>query len=234
MHFSKAGNAAHLTQEQLESDMTIAKYAFIDGFALNIAQQDQNTDAVLQKAYAAAKKVGDFSLFLSFDYLSGGPWPVDRVVETINRYASHPAQFHYDERRPLVSTFEGVGNIDDWVEIRNKTDCFAMPDWTSLGPEGFAKVQDKVDGVFSWDAWPVGTEHKGMKGDEAWANAAGGKPYMMPVSPWFYTNLPQWNKNWLWKGAHLWTRRWEEVYYFQPELVQVSLFFFCRVDVLID
>ena len=23
------------------------------------------------------------------------------------------------------------------------------------------------------------------------------KPYMMPVSPWFYTNLPGYDKNWL-------------------------------------
>jgi hypothetical protein len=26
---------------------------------------------------------------------------------------------------------------------------------------------------------------------------AGGKAYMMPVSPWFYTNLPGYDKNWL-------------------------------------
>lgn len=215
----------HLTQEQLESDITTAKHAFIDGFALNIAQQDPNTDSVLQKAYTAAEKVGNFSIFLSFDYLSGGAWPVDRVVDTINRYKTHPAQFYYNDS-PLVSTFEGVGNIDDWEEIRNQTDCFAMPDWTSLGPESFANVRDKVDGFFSWDAWPVGAENKSLQSDEAWVNVTDGKPYMMPVSPWFYTNLPQWNKNWLWKGAHLWTQRWEEVYYFQPDLVQVSFLSF--------
>lgn len=33
---------------------------------------------------------------------------------------------------------------------------------------------------------------------------AGGKPYMMPVSPWFYTNLPGYHKNWAWKGDNLW------------------------------
>jgi hypothetical protein len=25
-------------------------------------------------------------------------------------------------------------------------------------------------------------------------------PFQMPVSPWFYTNLPGYNKNWLWRG----------------------------------
>lgn len=33
---------------------------------------------------------------------------------------------------------------------------------------------------------------------------AGGKPYMMPVSPWFYTNLPGYDKNWAWGGGSLW------------------------------
>ncbi|KAH8702310.1 putative alpha-1,3-glucanase [Talaromyces proteolyticus] len=214
------GNAAKLTPDQLQSDMELAKQAFIDGFALNIAQQDPSTDAVLQNAYAAAERVGNFSLFLSFDYLSGGPWPVDRVIDTINRYKTSPAQLYY-ERKPLVSTFEGVGNVDDWPRIREGTGCFAMPDWTSLGPERFANVRDNVDGFFSWDAWPVGKANKSIHNDQEWVNATAGKPYMMPVSPWFYTNLPQWNKNWLWEGAHLWTHRWEEVYHFQPDIVQI-------------
>ncbi|KAL2125844.1 hypothetical protein VTI74DRAFT_2520 [Chaetomium olivicolor] len=32
----------------------------------------------------------------------------------------------------------------------------------------------------------------------------------MPVSPWFYTNLPQWKKNWMWRGDNLWFDRWQE------------------------
>jgi hypothetical protein len=27
-------------------------------------------------------------------------------------------------------------------------------------------------------------------------------PYMMPVSPWFFTNLPGYKKNWIWRGDH--------------------------------
>lgn len=44
-----------------------------------------------------------------------------------------------------------------------------------------------------------------------------GMPYMMPVSPWFYTNLPGFGKNWLWRGDALWYDRWTEVIYNQPE-----------------
>jgi glucan endo-1,3-alpha-glucosidase len=38
---------------------------------------------------------------------------------------------------------------------------------------------------------------------------------MMPVSPWFYTNLP--SKNWLWRGDDLWPQQWDEVMNLQPE-----------------
>ncbi|KAJ5498736.1 Glycoside hydrolase family 71 [Penicillium expansum] len=48
-----------------------------------------------------------------------------------------------------------------------------------------------------------------------------GKPYMMPVSPWFYSNLPGYNKNWLWRGDDLWRDRCEEVMVVQPDLVQI-------------
>jgi hypothetical protein len=42
---------------------------------------------------------------------------------------------------------------------------------------------------------------------------------MMPVSLWFYTNLP--SKNWLWRGDNLWHQRWNEVVDLQPELVEI-------------
>lgn len=44
-----------------------------------------------------------------------------------------------------------------------------------------------------------------------------GLPYMMPVSPWFYPNLPGYGKNWLWRGDDLWYDRWMEVIYNEPE-----------------
>lgn len=44
-----------------------------------------------------------------------------------------------------------------------------------------------------------------------------GLPYMMPASPWFYTNLPGYDKNWLWRGDDLWYDRWVEIIYNEPE-----------------
>jgi hypothetical protein len=45
---------------------------------------------------------------------------------------------------------------------------------------------------------------------------------MMPVAPWFFTNLPGFgNKNWLWRGDELWDVRWAQVAARQPEYVQI-------------
>ncbi|KAL4894594.1 mutanase [Aspergillus ambiguus] len=214
------GNAYYMTPAQWESDIVEAKKAHIDGFALNIAPQDHHTERALQAAYDAADKIGGFSLFISFDYESGGPWPLDRVISLINTYKPRGAQFHYDGK-PLVSTFEGPGNAGDWPSIKAATGCMFIPCWTSMGPEGISRVLHTVDGAFSWDAWPVGAEDKSTASDEAWMGALAGKPYMMPVAPWFYTNLPQWNKNWLWRGDDLWHYRWKQVIELQPPLVQI-------------
>lgn len=47
----------------------------------------------------------------------------------------------------------------------------------------------------------------------------------MPVSPWFYTNLPGFGgpggKNWLWRGDELWDVRWAQVAAVQPDYVQI-------------
>ncbi|KAB8274147.1 glycosyl hydrolase family 71-domain-containing protein [Aspergillus minisclerotigenes] len=214
------GNAYYMTPDQWELDIVEAQKAHIDGFALNIAPQDHHTDRALQTAYDAAEKIGNFSLFISFDYLSGGPWPADRVITIVNSYKNRKAQFHY-EGKPLVSTFEGVGNAGDWPNIKAATGCLFIPCWTSMGPAGIRNVLNDIDGAFSWDAWPVGAEDKKVTNDLEWMKALSGKPYMMPVAPWFYTNLPQWGKNWLWRGDDLWHYRWKQVIELQPPLVQI-------------
>lgn len=218
----QVGTAGAMSPAEWERDIIEAQKAHIDGFALNIAPQDDYTDRVLQTAYDAAERIGGFSLFLSFDYLSGGPWPQDRVITIINTYKSRRAQFLY-KGKPLVSTFEGVGNSGDWPNIKSATGCTFIPSWTSLAPSGLRTVHNVIDGAFSWDAWPVGAEDKDSSSDKAWIDALAGKPYMMAVSPWFYTNLPQWNKNWLWRGDNLWHYRWRHVMDLQPALVQVCL-----------
>lgn len=212
-----------MSSDDWVSDITAAKDAHIDGFVMNIAPQDSYTDSVLQKAYDAAEAVGNFSMFLSFDYESGGPWAASDVITKINTYKDKPAQFYY-KGRPLVTTFEGTGNVGDWPGIKAATDSFVMPTWTSLGVTGLASVLGVIDGFASWDAWPEGTQDMTDAPDRAFMSAITGKPYMMPVSPWFYTNLPQWNKNWLWRGDSLWHDRWAQAIELRPAIVEVGLF----------
>lgn len=56
--------------------------------------------------------------------------------------------------------------------------------------------------------------------DKAWYAAVQPKAYMMPVSPWFYTNLPP-DKNWLWRGDDMWHTRWQQVLEIKPNFVEV-------------
>ena len=216
----QVGNAANMSPGDWQNDISLAKAAGIDGFALNIATQDSYTDTVLQTAYAAAESVGGFSLFLSFDYASGGPWQASDVVSKINSYSGQAAQFQY-QGKTFVSTFEGTDNINDWSSIKSQTNCYLVPDWTSLGPAGFGTQASVADGAFSWDAWPEGASDMTDDEDQAWQSMLGSRPYMMGVSPWFYTNLAQWDKNWLWRGADLWHDRWQQVIELQPDLVEI-------------
>ena len=102
-----------------------------------------------------------FKLFFSFDYDGGSAnppaWPKCDVLSIIQAYGPNGAYFNYNGK-PYVSTFEGTSNIDDWSSIRASLadssqtnppfDIFFVPDWTSLGPIGFASYLDLVDGAF--------------------------------------------------------------------------------------
>ena len=215
------GNSAGNTYADWLDDIQKAKDAHIDGFALNIAPADSYTTNSLTNAYNAADQLGEFKLFLSFDYLSEGPWSSSAVVSTINAYKSHASQFLVDNN-PFVSTFEGVDNAGDWASIKSQVSIFFVPSWTSLGPQTVA-ANGNVDGAFSWAAWPTGANDMTDDDDKAWIQALGSKPFMMSVSPWFYTNLPNWNKNWLWRGDDLWYDRWQQVIELQPPFVEVNI-----------
>ncbi|CAD6441946.1 87ebe840-189a-4cb8-90ff-f578280db540 [Sclerotinia trifoliorum] len=77
------------------------------------------------------------------------------------------------------------------------------------------------DGLFSWGAWPDGPNDMFTTTDYSYVEYLGGKPYMMPASPWFYTNLPGYHKNWLWRGDDMWFDRWTHIWYLAPEFVEI-------------
>ncbi|KAL2129258.1 hypothetical protein VTI74DRAFT_8012 [Chaetomium olivicolor] len=207
--------------EQWAHEIKTAKEAGIDGFALNIGPGDPWTCTQLDHAYSVAECTGGFSLFLSFD-MAAGCWPVSQVVDLIKRYRGSTAQTLVDGR-PLVSTFEGPDWADNWPVVRDETgDIFLMPNWSSLGPYGVGQKLDLIDGAFSWDAWPKPGQSKMTTiEDHLYQEQLQGKKFMMGVSPWFFTNLPQWSKNWYCSSESLWYDRWQQVMEVLPDFVQI-------------
>lgn len=126
--------------------LQIAISAHIDAFVLNMAFTDENLDLVVAYAFAAARKVS-FKLFFSFDYAASN-WLKADVLRFIQQYKDHPAYFQFNGK-PLVSTFEGVGNADEWTDIKSQTGVFFLPDYSSLGAKA-AMDLGVADGLFSW------------------------------------------------------------------------------------
>ncbi|KAK3723929.1 Glucan endo-1,3-alpha-glucosidase agn1 [Vermiconidia calcicola] len=220
------GNNDAYTVADWQSDISLAASKGIDAFVLNIATPLSGT-AGSQSAFAfeAAKNLGaSFKLFFSFDYEGGeGPWSTNDILTLLRQYGHDGSYFQY-EGRPFVSTFEGPGNSDvsQWAEIRRALPggIYFVPDWSSQGP-GFE--MPLYDGAFSWNMWPDGPQNMTTDPDIGWLDSLkkGGKSYMMGVSPWFYTNLPAYNKAWVWRGDSLWYDRWQQVLEIQPEFVQI-------------
>ncbi|KAI5809829.1 putative alpha 1,3-glucanase, GH71 family [Peziza echinospora] len=215
------GLTASYNQDTWTADINAAKAAGIDGFALNIGPTDAWTETQLDNAYAVADKLG-FKMLISFDQLCCGTWEVEHVSRLINKYKGRPSQFKVGDK-PFVSTFEGTNFIEQWAQVRSQTGgIYLVPDWASLGPDGFKQHVGKVEGAFAWDAWSITPKQKDTNQDKLWKERLGpGKAYMMAVSPWFYTNLPQYNKNWMWKGDSLWYTRWEQVLDIMPDFVEI-------------
>ncbi|KAI9151474.1 Glucan endo-1,3-alpha-glucosidase agn1 [Paramyrothecium foliicola] len=75
-----------------------------------------------------------------------------------------------------------------------------------------------------WGAWPnAGQLTKDPADDVLYKNMLNerSKSYMMGVSPWFYTNLPQYSKNWFFSSDSLWFDRWQQAIDLLPEFIEI-------------
>lgn len=150
-----------------------------------MANDEDTTRSSLPYAFAAANAVGGFKLFFSFDYAGNGPWDKSVVTGLINEYKGNGAYYYRGSQAP-ASTFEGPENANDWKDIKADTGCFFIPDWSSLGAKD-ALALGVADGLFSWGAWPTGPRDASTYDDASYFDFLKGKPFMAPVSPWFYT-----------------------------------------------
>ncbi|KAK3938130.1 glycoside hydrolase [Diplogelasinospora grovesii] len=213
------GNVNAFAVADWEGDIDLAKASLIDGFVLNIAAKDTNNGPSLDAAFQAANNK-QFKLFFSFDYLAEGPWPKEQVIQLLQKFGNDTAYFKQGTQ-PFASTFEGPANSADWTDIKAQTGAFFVPDWSSISAAD-AVATGVVDGLFSFNAWPDGPTNISTAPDQTFRDALGtGKVYIMPVAPWFFTNLPGFNKNWLWRGDELWDDRWQQVLDFKPDFVEI-------------
>ncbi|OQE40991.1 hypothetical protein PENCOP_c005G00035 [Penicillium coprophilum] len=216
-------NSENFTVYDWEVNIAEAQKAHIDAFALNIAYNFPTNNLSLANAFTAANTL-DFQLLFSFDYVGNGAWPEGEVIGLLRKYGRNRAYYQH-KGKPFVSTFEGSSNATDWATIKKYTDCFLVPGWSALGAkEALAVAPGVPDGLFSWAAWPEGPDSIVTYVDSTymqWLKDAGDLPYMMPVSPWFYTNLPGYGKNWIWNGDNLWYDRWQQVISLKPEFVEI-------------
>ncbi|WVO18102.1 hypothetical protein L204_105804 [Cryptococcus depauperatus] len=199
------------------ADMQLAKEKGIDGFALNIGV-DPYTQQQLDLAYAAGASVGNFDLFISFDFNWYKLPDTGGVADMLKRYKDSPAQYRVDGK-PFVSTF--IGDSFNFVEVAQQVGepIYAVPCWQ---PSAENVNNAGVSGLFSWAAWagqldnvPVDAE-KDTSQDLAYLKytEAAGKTYMAPVSPWFSTHFGKevsYSKNWVFKGETLWKTRWDQI-----------------------
>ncbi|KXJ87872.1 mutanase [Microdochium bolleyi] len=198
-----------------DADMKLAKAAGIDAFALNIGT-DSYTDTQLDYAYQSAADNG-MKVFISFDfnwYNAGGS--AGAVGQKIAKYGSRPGQLLMDGRI-FASTFVGDGLDVNAMKSAAGSNVYFVPNFRP------GTSTNSIDGAFNWMAWPNDGNNRAPKpgqslsvadGDNAYLNSLGGKPYMAPISPWFFTHYgPEvsYSKNWVFPGGSLLFDRWTEV-----------------------
>ncbi|KAL3476673.1 glycosyl hydrolase family 71-domain-containing protein [Aspergillus californicus] len=164
-----------------------------------MANEDTTNNIALPMAFTAADDIG-FQLLFSFAYAGNGPWDKSVFIDLIKEYGAGDTYFK-NGGSPFVSTFEGPNNADDWKDIKKETDY----------------------GLFSWDGWPKGTANMTTYPDASYYDFLGSKPYIIPIFPWFYTSLPAYDKNCLWRGDDMWFHLWQQAISLdrQPDFIQI-------------
>jgi glucan endo-1,3-alpha-glucosidase len=156
------GNTYPYHPHHFEKDISDAILTGIDGFALNIGQ-DEWTSSRIDTIFSVVRRFPEFKLFFSFDMSIITSAAL--IVEYILRYAEHPNSFQY-RGRYFVSTFSGESQSfghDDvnqgWEKevrlplIQKGLEICFVPSWTGYDGRDMFKRFPVVDGAFSWAAW---------------------------------------------------------------------------------
>lgn len=224
------GNTYTYSQADWANDISLAKTAAIDGFALNLGSDSWETTSVAY-AYAAAKADGAFKLFFSLDMTSlscSSAADALTLSALIAKYASNTAQAQY-KGRTLVSTFAGDSclfgqgsALNGWNLVRsnllksNVTIFFVPSIWSD--PATFnTPAMAWLDGELNWNSgWPTGMDASDVStaSDQTYMAGLGTKAYMPAISPAFFTYYGpnSYNKDWIYRSDDwLLAQRFEQV-----------------------
>ncbi|KAI0077540.1 glycoside hydrolase [Panus rudis PR-1116 ss-1] len=213
----------NFTQDTWASEYALAQAKGIDGFALNIGNDDWQPTQV-SNAYQAALNSNGFKLFLSFDMSS---FPCQNssdgdILRTyITGYAEHPNQVQVDGKM-LISTFIGdnctfgaSSSDEGWLNTvkSNVPATYFIPNFNT-DPQATGQLTS-IDGNFDWVAsWPLTDTNVSFATDQAYIDLLGNRRYMAGVSPWFFTHYsPQtFNKNYVYNmDDWQFINRWEQL-----------------------
>lgn len=214
------GTVQTYDQAAWEADMKLAASIGIDAFALNIGKDSYN-DEQLGFAYAAAEATG-FKVFISFDFAYWNAGDVQAIGQYLQKFDSSAGQLKYNGKN-FVSSF--VGDNFPWRQAESAAGVpvFACPNWQ---PGSFQN--DDADCGFSWSAWPNQNNQPINQNmttdlDQQYITNLGSRPFMAPVSPWFFTHYgpDTYSKNWVFYSDYLWSARWEQILSMAPQMVEI-------------
>ncbi|KAJ5536235.1 glycoside hydrolase [Penicillium frequentans] len=224
-HFMIGITSNRQNSSEYDDDMQRAKAFGIDAFALNIGT-DSYTDTQLQYAYTSAAKNG-MKVFISFDFNWWSTGQGSAIGAKIKQYASYSSQLKVDGK-VFVSSFSGDGLDVAAMTAAAGQSLFFAPNFHP-GEGNFNDAQSALN----WMAWPSNGDNKAPTvknlvtvpdSDKAYIDALGGKPYIAPVSAWFFTHFGSevsYSKNWVFPSDLLWYRRWRQILALKPRFVEI-------------
>ncbi|KAJ5172019.1 alpha-1-3-glucanase/mutanase [Penicillium capsulatum] len=224
-HFMMGIVSNRKSADDYDDDMKRAKDLGIDAFALNVGNDDY-AGQQLGYAYESAAKIG-MKVFISFDFNWWGAKQSSAVGSMVKVHANSPAQLKVDSK-VFVSTFAGDGVDVDAIKSAAGQEIYFAP---NLQPgQGDFKA---IDAALNWMAWPNNGANKAptasqnitvSDGDETYVKELGGKDYIAPVSPWFFTHFGgevSYSKNWVFPSDLLWYNRWRQILALKPRFVEI-------------
>ncbi|KZT25212.1 glycoside hydrolase family 71 protein [Neolentinus lepideus HHB14362 ss-1] len=229
-HFM-AQNSYSYSVSDWTNDIKTAQSIGIDGFALNVAVDDYETNRIAD-AYTAAEPLG-FKLLYSFDMSYS--WTQDTIVSLVAAHHTSTSTYLWNNQ-VLVTTYSPTNTTDSfWAGVKSSLASQGIT--ISLAPAltvyrdpslatGLFSSFPSFDGFFNWWSWPADVDEKlttdtDVAYQKALKDAGRTGPYIMAVSPWQFKENGDQNDDWVELSDQLWDYRWQQALQIAPDIVEI-------------